>query len=74
MPLPPLVKVKTPSLPISVCRPAGQIADDAWIAVDEPGGGLHFEIPGNGTIAGFVLGGQLASQAGGYYRRLGVRG
>jgi len=70
MPLPPLVKVKTPSMPISVCRPSGPIADDAWVAVDDPDDGLHFEIRSDKTIAGFVLSGTLASKAGGHYQRL----
>ena len=73
MPPPPLVKVKTPSHLQSVCASRqGQIADDAWIAVDEPGGGLHSEIPTE-TAPLPVCGRQLASQAGGYYRRFGVR-
>lgn len=72
MPLPPLVKVKTPTMPISVCRPAGKIDDDAWVAVDQGAAGLHFELPGTQTIAGFALSGALASQAGGHYRRLGA--
>jgi rubredoxin-NAD+ reductase len=71
MPLPPLVKVKTPSLPISVCRPAGPLDDARWVAVEGDEQGMHFEIPGEGTIAGFVLTGALAGQAGGFYRRLG---
>ena len=33
--------------------------------------GMHFEIPGEGTIAGFALSGPLAAQAGGFYRRVG---
>lgn len=72
MPLPPLVKVKTPSLPISVCRPAGPVDDAAWVPVESDGDGMHFEIPGPNTISGFVLSGSLAAQAGGYYRRLGA--
>jgi len=73
MPLPPLVKVKTPSMPISVCRPSGPIADDAWIAIDDPDDGLHFEIRSDKTIAGFVLSGTLASKAGGHYQRMGTK-
>lgn len=71
MPLPPLVKVKTPTMPISVCRPAGVVSDDDWVAIEEKGSSLHFEIAGADTIAGFALAGDLASQAGGHYRRLG---
>lgn len=71
MPLPPLVKVKTPSLPISVCRPAGPVDDTRWVAVEDGEQGMHFEIPGEGTIAGFALSGPLAAQAGGFYRRVG---
>ena len=71
MPLPPLVKVKTPSLPISVCRPVGPVDEARWVAVEDNGEGMHFEIPGEGTIAGFALSGPLAAQAGGFYRRLG---
>ncbi len=71
MPLPPLVKVKTPTMPISVCKPSGAVADDDWVAIEENGDSLHFEIAGPDTIAGFALAGDVASQAGGHYRRLG---
>lgn len=70
MPLPPLIKVKTPSLPISVCRPAGHVEDADWVAVEQQGDGQHFELPGAKTIEGFALSGRLASLAGGQYRRV----
>ena len=71
MPLPPLVKVKTPSLPLSICRPA--LANDIeWTVVSKQSEGGHFELRKGENVLGFALSGKLASGAGSIYKQLCV--
>lgn len=72
MPIPPMVKIKTQSMPMSVCRPAGNIDDAAWQFVSNDEGGCHFEIVNDTTIVGFALSDALSSDAGSHYRKLSV--
>lgn len=72
MPIPPLVKIKTPSLPLSVCRPVEKINNDDWTAVENNPDGCHLEIRRNNTIVGFALCGSIASEAGGLYKKVHV--
>ncbi|WP_299878425.1 NAD(P)/FAD-dependent oxidoreductase [uncultured Cocleimonas sp.] len=69
MPLPPLVKVKTPSLPLSICRPAGA-NDIEWSTVSEQTKGGYFELRDGENMIGFALSGDLASGAGSIYKQL----
>jgi rubredoxin-NAD+ reductase len=69
MPLPPLVKVKTPSIPLSICRPA-HLEDFQWTTVMESAEGSHYELRNGHVLIGFALSGELASEAGGIYRQI----
>jgi rubredoxin-NAD+ reductase len=70
VPLPPLVKVKTPSLPMSVCRPNGN-SEGRWVTVSEDGAGCHLEYRQIDRVSGFALCGNKASDATSVYRSLG---
>jgi rubredoxin---NAD+ reductase len=72
MPIPPMVKVKTQSMPISVCRPRGEIANDAWQMVGNDQRGYHFEINQATNVVGFALSDAMASDAGDHYRRINL--
>ncbi len=72
MPIPPMVKVKTQSMPISVCRPRGEIATDAWKMVENEKRGYHFEINQATNVVGFALSDAMASDAGDHYRRINL--
>jgi rubredoxin-NAD+ reductase len=69
MPIPPLVKVKTPSIPLSICRPA-HLETTAWEMVEQSEHGSHYELRQGANLIGFALSGDLASEAGGIYRQL----
>jgi rubredoxin-NAD+ reductase len=72
MPIPPMVKVKTQSMPMSICRPAGSVAEDAWHMVSNDNGGCHFEILSGDNVIGFALSDGHASDAGSHYRRINL--
>ncbi len=67
MPIPPMVKIKTLSMPMSVCRPEENINDDAWRMISKDETGSHFEILDNTNVTGFALSDLLASEAGRHY-------
>lgn len=69
MPIPPLVKVKTPSIPLSICRPS-HVETTGWEKVEESEHGSHYELRDGMTLIGFALSGEMASEAGGIYRQL----
>lgn len=69
---PPMVKIKTQSMPISVCRPTGVVADEVWKMISHNDKGCHFEIQAASHTIGFALSDSLASQGGSYYRELNV--
>lgn len=59
VPLPPLVRIKTPSLPLTVCSvAAGDSAD--WALVESDGDGLRMEYRGEDGPGGFALAGRHA--------------
>ncbi len=59
VPLPPLVRIKTPSLPLTVCAvAAGDSAD--WTLVESDGDGLRMEYRGKDGPGGFALAGRHA--------------
>ncbi len=72
MPIPPMVKVKTQSMPISVCRPRGEITNDAWKLIENEERGYHFEINQATNVVGFALSDAMASDAGDHYRRINL--
>jgi rubredoxin-NAD+ reductase len=72
MPIPPMVKIKTQSMPMSVCRPAGNLDDAAWQFVSNDEDGCHFQVLDDVNVIGFALSDALASDAGSHYRKLSV--
>ncbi len=70
LPLPPMVKIKTQSMPMSVCKPSGRIRDEAWQMISNDQSGSHFEILDASNMIGFALSDSLVSEAGSYHRRL----
>ena len=70
IPTSPMVKIKTRSMPMSVCRPVGNIKDDAWQMISNDKDGCHFEMHNALNIIGFALSDSLASDAGSHYRKL----
>jgi rubredoxin-NAD+ reductase len=72
MPIPPMVKIKTQSMPMSICRPSNKIKDEAWQLISNNKEGCHFEMLNASNVIGFALSDSLASEAGSYYRKLNV--
>lgn len=73
MPIPPMVKVKTLSMPISVCRPRSVNGADVWQMIEHNQQGYHFEITAqNNNVIGFALSDALASDAGTHYRKMSM--
>ncbi len=73
MPIPPMVKVKTLSMPISVCRPRSLNGADVWQMIEHNQQGYHFEITAqNNNVIGFALSDALASDAGTHYRKMSM--
>lgn len=72
MPIPPMVKIKTQTMPMSICRPTGKIDEAAWEIVTDDKEGYHFEIHSAKNVTGFALSDSLASEAGSFYRKLSM--
>ena len=72
MPIPPMVKIKTQSMPMSVCRPSNKIEDEAWQLISNNKEGCHFEILNDSNVIGFALSDSLASEAGHHHRKLNI--
>lgn len=72
MPIPPMVKIKTQTMPMSICRPSGNLDEEAWEIVTNNTEGCHFEIHNAQTVTGFALSDSLASEAGNFYRKLSM--
>ncbi|MFA9461611.1 rubredoxin [Thiohalorhabdus methylotrophus] len=69
VPLPPLIRVKTPSLPLAVCPPAPGLVG-RWEEEERSGGDsllLHFD---GDRVTGLAASGAFTERAGGLYRRL----
>lgn len=69
MPIPPMVKVKTQSMPISICSPVIGEGQE-WTFVSKDDRGLHYEISSATTVIGFALSDELAAHAGDHYRKI----
>lgn len=67
--VPPLVRVKTTSMPISVSSRQVPGSLD-WQAVSGETGGHYFEARENGELVGFALSDRLADNAGNLYRKV----
>jgi len=72
IPIAPMVKIKTQSMPMSVCRPAGDIADETWKMVCNDKMGGHFEILKESNVIGFALSDSLSLDAGNFYRNISL--
>ena len=69
VPLPPLVRVKTPSLPLTIC--AGLDARDGdWHLIEQDEQGARMEYRGGDGVGGFVLSGQQAQFGLALYREV----
>ena len=69
-PLPPLVRVKTPSLPLTICPPPGATPREAgWELVETGDEGCRMEYRGRPEAQGFVLSGKQAQFGMEFYRR-----
>ncbi len=70
--VPPMVKIKTQTMPISVCRPDGLTGDDAWQMIRQDTAGSYFEMQNAMSVIGFALSDKLASEAASHYSKLQV--
>jgi len=68
--IPPMVKIKTQTMPMSVCRPVDANDTEAWKMISSNQKGSYFEIADASKIAGFALSDSLASDAGKCYQKL----
>jgi len=69
MPIPPMVKIKTQSMPMTVCRPVSS-DDEEWQMVTNNKDGCHFDMVNENNLIGFALSDVLSSDATSYYRKL----
>lgn len=65
---PPLIRIKTASLPVAVCVP--DTAQGRWQSVQENGSDCHFCLVHQGDIHGFAVSGSLVHDADSLYRQL----
>lgn len=70
VPLPPLVRIKTPSMPMSVSRRRDANDGMTWHLVSNDDSGCRFEITDGERLIGFALSDRLASDAAKYYQQL----
>ncbi len=68
----PLVRLKTPSLPIALCLPDVAVESGAWRCVREDGPAGHYEYIVGGEVCGFALSGHLTAAAAECYRALDI--
>ena len=69
-PLPPLVRVKTPSLPLTICpAPGTSPQEPGWELVEMGEDGCRMEFRGDPKVQGFVLSGKQAQFGMEMYRR-----
>lgn len=64
----PLIKVKTPTLPISLCSATPSPEGDHWAAVSGDNDGVYFEARDGEQWLGFAMSGDKAAEAGEVYR------
>jgi rubredoxin-NAD+ reductase len=70
VPLPPLVRVKTPSLPLTICpAPGTSPHEPGWELVEVGDDGCRMEYRGSASVQGFVLAGRQAQFGIELYRR-----
>lgn len=68
--IPPMVKIKTQSMPMSVCRPVNKIEEESWQMVSHDNTGCYFEMLHSSNVIGFALSDALAAEAGSRYQKL----
>jgi rubredoxin-NAD+ reductase len=71
-PLPPLVRIKTPSLPLSVCRPSQANDEATWVTISSDDSGCYLEYQATDRISGFAVCGSKAADSMKMYRSLGL--
>ncbi len=69
----PLVRLKTPSLPIALCLPDNAAGRGVWRSVAEDGPACHYEYMVGGEVRGFALSGHFTAAAVECYRTLDTR-
>jgi len=67
-PRPPLVRVKTPSCPLTICPPEKRQAFEVDIKADESGERIDYLV--NHELVGFVLSGDSSKQGGELYKQI----
>ena len=67
---PPMVKIKTQSMPMSVCRPIGTNEEESWNMISHDIEGYCFEVLNSTSVTGFALSDSLAAEAGSHYQKL----
>lgn len=72
MPVPPMVKIKTQTMPMTVCRPVSTNKEEVWQMISNNQDGCHFDMLNDRNLIGFALSDVLASDASSYYRKLNV--
>lgn len=68
VPQPPLIRIKTASLPLAVCAPDS--AQGRWQPVQENGSDCHYSFEHQGEVRGFAVSGSLVRDADSLYRKL----
>lgn len=68
--IPPMVKIKTQSMPMSVCRPVNKNDDESWKMISNDKKGCCFEVINASDVTGFALSDSLAADAGSRYQKL----
>jgi len=64
------VKIKTQSMPMSVCRPIGTNEEESWNMISHDIEGYCFEVLNSTSVTGFALSDSLAAEAGSHYQKL----
>ncbi|NNJ90582.1 MAG: pyridine nucleotide-disulfide oxidoreductase, partial [Gammaproteobacteria bacterium] len=67
-PKPPLVRVKTPSCPLTICPPEKRQEFELHIKADESGERVDYLV--NHELVGFVLSGDSSKQGGELYKQI----
>jgi len=72
MPIPPMVKIKTQTMPMTVCRPVSTDKEEVWQMISNNQNGCYFNMLNDNNLIGFALSDVLASDASNYYQKLNI--
>ena len=72
IPISPIVKIKTQSMPISICRSENKDEGETWQMISNNKEGCYFEMINDSNVIGFALSDSLASDAGSFHRKLNI--